>query len=656
MKAVAAGQMVANPEPDYRMLYLRAQRRFERERAVRLEVEAIAERGLRDLHERERQQTLLEAVARHANGTSSEQDALTFALVEICSHTGWAFSCVYWPDALDPSRLAPSPIFHCAGEGLEAFVAATERIEFPPEVGLPGRVRSSHRAHWIPDVTVDGNFLRRAEAAACGLRAGVAFPILVAGEVVAVLEFFAREVLAPDPAFLSVLTEIGTQLGRVVERARAARRLIYDATHDLLTGLPNRALFLDRLDAVIARGVGGAVLFVDLDRFKLVNDSLGHAVGDAFLIAIARRLAEVMDVVGRPHVLARLGGDEFILLLDGVADPAEASAFAETLLVALATPIVIGGATLQATASVGIVMVGTGCGEARDLMRDADLAMYRAKMAGRARVAVFDESLHRDAVRRLEVESDLRAGLRDGAFVLHYQPIVSLGDRRTVGFEALVRWRRTPGALVYPGDFIAVAEESGLINPLGFWIMAEACRAAVRWNAGGGAADCRRWVSVNVSPRQFRCDDFVERVRDILRHTGAEPSLLKIEITESVAMENTERAASVLQSLRTLGVGISIDDFGTGYSSLSSLHRLPFDILKIDRSFVGAMERDGDAIVRTVLGLARGLGLGVVAEGTETAAQVEALAALGCGHAQGYHFSRPVPEAAMAEMIAAVEI
>ena len=639
------------PEPDYRLLYLRAQRRFERERAVRLEVEAIAERGLRDLHERERHQALIEAVARHANGTSSEEDALDFTLAEVCGHAGWAFGCVYRPAARDPSRLSQSSIAHSAGEGLEVFAAATARAEFPLEIGLPGRVRASCRAHWVPDVTADDNFHRREAAAACGLRAGVAFPILVAGEVVAVVEFFAREVLAPDPAFLAVLSEIGTQLGRVVERARAARRLIHDATHDELTGLPNRTLFLDRLDAALARGTVGAVLFVDLDRFKLVNDSLGHAAGDAFLIEIAARFAAVTAGAGVDHVLARLGGDEFTVLLDGRPDPGAASAFAARLLESLHEPIVVEGASLHATASVGIVMAEPGCGSARTLMRDADLAMYRAKTAGRARVALFDGSLHRDAVRRLEMENDLRSGLRDEAFVLHFQPIVSLADRRTQGFEALVRWRRTPDALVHPGDFIAIAEESGLIVPLGFWVMAQACRAAVRWNAAEPAR-VPRWVSVNVSPRQFRCDDVVERVRAILRDTGIAPGLLKIEITESVAMENTERAIAVLRSLRDLGVGISIDDFGTGYSSLSSLHRLPFDTLKIERSFVGAIGRDGDGIVRTVLGLARSLRLAVVAEGAETAAQVDALAAMGCDQAQGFHFSRPVPEAAVAALIA----
>ncbi len=644
----AVAEASAGPEPDYRALYLRAQRRLERERAVRLEVESIAERGLRVLHERERQQALLEAVARHANGTSSEEDALGFALGEVCRHAGWVFGCVYRPADRDPTRLAQSSMAHVAGEGLDLFTAATADAEFPPEIGLPGRVWASGRAHWVPDVTADDNFKRGAAALACGLRAGVAFPILVAGEVVAVVEFFAREVLASDAAFLAVLSEVGTQLGRVVERARAARRLIHDATHDGLTGLPNRTLFLDRLDAALARGTAGAVLFVDLDRFKLVNDSLGHAVGDALLAEIAARFAAV--TAGSPHLLARLGGDEFIVLLDGDPDPAAASAFAERLLDALQAPFAVEGAALHATASIGIVMAEPGRGSGRDLMRDADLAMYRAKTGGRAHVALFDGSLHRDAVRRLELENGLRAGLRDGTFLLHFQPIVALADRRTLGFEALVRWQRTPDTLVHPGDFIAAAEDSGLIVPLGFWVMAEACRAAVRWNAAHPARD-PLWVSVNVSPRQFRCDDLVERVRAILHGTGAGPGLLKIEITESVAMEDTERAVGVLHSLRGLGVGISIDDFGTGYSSLSSLHHLPFDTLKIDRSFVGAMGRDGDGIVRTVLDLARSLRLGVVAEGTETAAQVEALAALGCDAAQGYHFSRPVPEAAVAALI-----
>ena len=654
LRGVEASDAAAVPQPDYRALYLRAQRRFERERAVRLEVEAIAERGLRDLHERERQQALLEAVARHANGTSSEEDALGFALAEVCGHAGWVFGCVYRPVASDPSTLAPSSITHIAGDGLDLFAAATERAAFPPKIGLPGRVRASRRAHWVADVTADDNFQRAAAAAACGLRAGVAFPISVAGEVVAVVEFFAREALPSNAAFLGVLTEIGTQLGRVVERARAARRLIYDATHDALTGLPNRTLFLDRLDAALLRGTVSAVLFIDLDRFKLVNDSLGHAAGDALLVTIASRFAAVTAAAGASHVLARLGGDEFTVLLDGVADAAAASAFAGRLLAALQEPIEVGGTKLHATASVGIVTKSFGRDRARDLMRDADLAMYRAKAAGRARVAVFDDSLHREAVRRLDLENDLRTAVRDGLFVLHFQPIVSLADRRTLGFEALVRWQRTPDALVHPGGFIEIAEETGLIMPLGFWVMAQACLAAVRWNAAH-STQARRWVSVNVSPRQFRCEDFVDRVRAILSQVGAEPGLLKIEITESVAMENTERAVSVLSSLRDLGVGISIDDFGTGYSSLSSLHRLPFDTLKIDRSFVGALGRDGDGaeIVRTVLSLARSLGLRVVAEGAETEAQVEALAAMGCDQAQGFHFSRPVPESAAVGMIAA---
>lgn len=652
LSSILVEQEIANPEPDYRVLYLRAQKRLERERAVRLEVEAIAERGLRDLHERERHQALLEAVARHANGTSSEEDALGFVLAEVCRHAGWAFGCVYRPGTQDPSRLAQSSMLHVAGAGIDAFAAATESAEFPLEDGLPGRVRASGHAHWVADVTNDDNFQRRPAAVACGLRAGVAFPILVAGEVVAVVEFFAREVLALDAALLAVLSEIGTQLGRVVERARAAQRLVYDAKHDALTGLPNRALFLERLEAALTRGCASAVLFIDLDRFKLVNDSLGHAAGDAFLVEIARRFHAATRRAGPEHVLARLGGDEFIVLLEGVADHTAASDFAERLLDAIGAPIDVGSASLHATASVGIVIAQPGCCSAHDLMRDADLAMYRGKTAGRGRVTLFDNSLHREAVRRLEIETDLRAGVRDGNFLLHFQPIMSLADRRTLGFEALVRWQRTPGALVYPGDFVGIAEETGLIKPLGFWVMAQACRAAVRWSATRSEGG-RCWVSVNVSPRQFRGDDFVDRVRTILRDTGAEPGLLKIEITEGVAMENTEHAASVLRSLRGIGVGISIDDFGTGYSSLSSLHRLPFDTLKIDRSFVAAMEQEGDGIVRTILGLARSLRLDVVAEGTETAAQVDALTALGCDGAQGYYFSRPVPEAAAAAMVAA---
>ncbi len=641
-----------NFDVDYRTLYLRSQRRYERERVVRLEVEAVAEQRLRDLYERERQQALLEAVARHANGTSSEEDAFRFALTEVCRHAGWAFGCVYLPYESDLSRLAPSAIWHCASEDLASFLTASSTTIFLQGVGLPGRVLASGQAHWIHDVAEDGDFPRLAAARECGLRSGIAFPVVVAGEVVAVVEYFSREILARDPVLLSVLNEIGTQLGRVVERARASRRLAHEATHDVLTDLPNRLLFLEHLSRTMGEvsepgAATYAVLFIDLDGFKLVNDSLGHRAGDHMLIEIATRFSAVTSQQGGGrHTLARIGGDEFTVLLNDIADEAEALAFAGELLGKLREPISVAGHHLHGSASVGVVMGSFGCSSASDLMRDADLAMYRAKALGRSRVVVFDESMHRQAVHRLKVESDLRAALlRDAEFVLHFQPIMSLVTRRPIGFEALVRWQKSD-ELVYPDAFIEIAEASGLIVPLGSWVMEQACRVASRLNLHRPAGD-RLWISVNVSAHQFSQADFVGKIRQVLAETGATPDMLTLEITETVAMTNTTRSVSTLQSLRGMGVSISIDDFGTGHSSLSSLHRLPFDTLKIDRSFVSEMGQKGDGleIVRTILALARSLSLDVVAEGVETIEQANALTLMGCDQAQGYYFSRPKPEA-----------
>lgn len=642
----------AGPEKsgDYFKLYLQAQRRYERERLVRLEAEAIAEKGLRELHERERQQTLLEAVARQANGTSSEDEALRFTLVEVCRHTGWACGFVYLPRESDTSRLALSPTWYTNGDGVESFVQATISVEFPLEIGLPGRVRASMQACWIPDVVEDTNFLRSAAAAACGLRTAVAFPIVVAGAVVAVVEFLSREALEPDPTFLAVLAQIGTQLGRVYERAQADRQLVHDATHDALTRLPNRVLFVERLQRTITRtsrvaGSAYAVLFVDLDRFKLVNDSLGHQSGDQLLTEIAGRFARVVVAAGAMHTLARLGGDEFAVLLEEIASDAEALAIGERLLRALDEPILIDNQALHASASVGITFGVIGYTSAAEVMRDADLAMYRAKSLGRSRVATFDPSLHLKAILRLAIESDLRRAVRQQQFVLHYQPIIALGVNRLTGLEALVRWQKKPGVLVPPNEFIGLAEETGLIVDIGTWVLREACRTSARWNKGRSADDLLA-MSVNVSSRQFQQPDFVNQVQDALAASGADPRTLRIEITESVAIKNTDRVVSILDALHALGVRISIDDFGTGYSSLSLLHRLPFDTIKIDRSFIRSMsqDQDGREIVRTILDLARNLRMDVVAEGTETSADVDSLRGMGCGYAQGYYFSRPVDE------------
>jgi diguanylate cyclase (GGDEF)-like protein len=443
----------------------------------------------------------------------------------------------------------------------------------------------------------------------------------------------------------------------------AQERFLHDALHDQLTELPNRALFMERLQRASRRRIRHpeytfAVLFVDLDRFKTVNDSLGHPAGDQLLLEIVRRIAGALrrdDVISRPvtaalqdytdNTLARLGGDEFTILLEDIRDPSDAVRVAERIQQAVAVAVTLGaGQDVFTTASIGIaVSTSADCSD-EGLVRDADIAMYRAKASGGDRCSVFDPTMHDLAVERLQLETDLRRAIERGEFRLQYQPIVSLRDHRVIGFEALIRWQHPERGLLSPAAFLTVAEETGLITRIDHWVLREACAQACRWQTRF-PGDSPASVSVNISAQGFGQPDIVRQVANTLSETGLEPHNLRLEITESVAMADAERARTILIELKALGVRISLDDFGTGYSSLSYLQRFPVDTLKIDQSFVVGMDQNHECreIIRTILNLAATLGLNVIAEGTETAAQVDYLERLDCRFAQGYFFSRPLP-------------
>src|ERR1700722_8964054 len=456
------------------------------------------------------------------------------------------------------------------------------------------------------------------------------------------------------------LHELVTQLSATQEK------LIHTAYHDLLTQLPNRTFFMDRLTQCVKRAnrhqdYKFAVVFMDVDQFKIVNDSLGHSAGDQLIVQISERLTGSIrrddpdvhrgDVTGsvRPggnDMLARYGGDEFAIVLDDIRDASDSIRVAERIQQNLATPFLISGRQLQITVSVGIAVSATGYSVGEDVLRDADTAMHRAKALGKSRYLICDPMMHSAAVNRLRLEDDLRQAANRGELQVYYQPIVSLHDGHLSGFEALIRWQRPDFGLVAPGEFIPVAEETGLIVTIGSWVFREACSQMCAWHLQF-PSEPPLTIAVNFSGKQFIQPDLVEQVVQILRETGLDPRSLGIEFTESVAMQDAERTALVLSELKALGVLTSIDDFGTGYSSLSHLRRLPLDVLKLDRSFVSEMLNNNESreIVHTIISLAHILCMDVVAEGVETAEQANQLKSLGCKYAQGYFFSKPMTQA-----------
>ncbi len=440
----------------------------------------------------------------------------------------------------------------------------------------------------------------------------------------------------------------------ISSRKQAEEQLLHDAFHDSLTGLPNRAMLMDRLRHALEIAQRDSqflfsVLFLDVDRFKVLNDSLGHMVGDCLLVAIAQRLSNCL----RPgDTFARLGGDEFVILLEGISGISGATAVANRIQVELARPFSVAGHEIFTSTSIGIALSNTSYEWAEDLLRDADTAMYRAKAQGRARYEIFNATMHQRAVALLQLETDLRWAVERDELRLHYQPVVALRDpQKLVGFEALVRWRHPERGMVSPIEFIPIAEDTGLIYSIGHWVLQEACRQMQQWQEEF-ELNPPLVVNVNVSGKQFT-PKLVEQIQAVLQETRLRPAQLKLEITESMLMENAELAIAILTDLHKLGIQLCIDDFGTGYSSLSYLHRFPIDTLKIDRSFINKLDSDAEqlAIVRTIMTLAWNLGIEVVAEGVETNKQLAQLRSLQCEYAQGYYFSIPVDSEVAALLI-----
>jgi predicted signal transduction protein with EAL and GGDEF domain len=462
------------------------------------------------------------------------------------------------------------------------------------------------------------------------------------------------------------LQELVTQLSLSQEK------LTHTAYHDSLTQLPNRTSFMDRLTQCVKRAKRHqdyrfAVVFMDVDQFKIVNDSLGHSAGDQLIRQISERLtgsirrdspeAQESDRTGpvRPagnDLLARYGGDEFAVVLDDIRDARDGIRVAERIQRNLASPFLVSGRQLQISVSTGIAVSATDYSAAEDVLHDADTAMHRAKAVGKSRYLMCDPAMHAMALHRLRLEDDLRQAATRGELLIHYQPIVSLLDGHLRGFEALVRWQRPDFGLVAPGEFIPLAEETGLIVTIGSWVLRQACSQMCAWHLQF-PSEPPLTIAVNFSGKQFIQPDLIEQMVQILGESHLDPGSLGVEFTESVAMQDVERTARVLSELKVLGVHTSIDDFGTGYSSLSHLRRLPLDILKLDRSFVSEMDNGNESreIVRTIVSLAHILGMDVVAEGIETAEQADQLRSFGCKYAQGYFFSKPMTRSSVEALL-----
>lgn len=451
---------------------------------------------------------------------------------------------------------------------------------------------------------------------------------------------------------------IAGSLTDITERKTAEEKLAHDAVHDALTSLPNRKLLMARIQKSLQRKqkdakYGFAVLFIDLDRFKIINDSMGHQAGDELLLRITKRL---QNIVRPMDMLARLGGDEFIILLENVKDQEQVTTISGRVLAKLQEPIRVENQEIYTSASIGVALASAEYDSPDDMVRDADLAMYRAKVKGKGRTEIFDTKMHAGAVSLLQTEIDLRSGIERKEFILHYQPIVSLDSDEIIGFESLVRWKHPTKGMIPPNDFIPIAEETGLILPLGKWVLWESCRQMQEWQSLYPWAE-NMIISVNLSARQLEKLDLIEEVAEALEATQFNPNNLKLEITESVIMGNAEQAEVTVKKLCEMGVRVSIDDFGTGYSSLSYLHRFPIDTLKVDRSFINRIgcEKENAEIVQTIVTLACNLGMEVVAEGVETKEQLDFLKQVHCRYGQGYFYSRPLSNDMATEMIQNLE-
>jgi diguanylate cyclase (GGDEF)-like protein/PAS domain S-box-containing protein len=610
--------------------------------------------SLRDVTQRmqaEHRLAMQHAVARLLAGSQSQTEVMSGIVQAICETLDWQCG-MRWSMQAEGSRLKCEEIWHVENERIAQFAIASRSQVFEPgPVGFIRKAVVHGSPVWKSDVASDATLDRARAAAVAGLRGAFAFPILDRGKVLGVLEFYSTQVRPPDTTLLEVSTAMGSQIGQFLRRKTAEDDLQFVASHDILTGLPNRSLINQRLDHALAQAKRSkkqlGIMFVDLDRFKTINDSQGHAAGDAVLRQVAARLSSCLRAT---DTIARQGGDEFVILIEDINEPQYFAGVAEKLLATLTKPFVLNGIEYHLGASIGVSTYPGDCEDAETLFRNADIAMYRAKDQGRNNFQFYSAQMNTHSIERLRLESDLRHALERNELVLYYQPKVDTSSRRINGVEVLLRWQHPERGLVLPHQFIEMAEETGLILPIGNWVLRTACERVASW-LKNGVKPIR--IAVNLSPRQFANQALTAVVADALADAGLAAEYLELEITESMVMQNPEQAVHTLNEFKKMGLHLSIDDFGIGYSSLSYLKRFPIDSLKIDRSFVKDLPHNTDdaAITRAIIAMAQSLKLKTIAEGVETDAQLAFLEQYGCNEIQGFFFSVPLAEAALLEFL-----
>jgi diguanylate cyclase (GGDEF)-like protein len=594
----------------------------------------------------ERRQAMEHAITRVLAEAESTDTAIMQILQTICETMGWEYGDHYEYND-ETGALRRGEMWAIDTPEMNAFGEFAEHRSVKPDSsggGLLRRAFAEGKPVWIADITKHGALNRKAQAAKAGLHGAFAFPLVASGQVLGVLEFFHRDVREPDETLIQIAESVGSQIGQFIVRMRAEEAVKFVAMHDALTHLPNRVMFNERLEQAISHAQRHAkrlaVMFIDLDRFKNINDTLGHETGDLLLREVAQRITENLRA---GDMVARLGGDEFVVLLEDVEEASAVASVAEKLIEALTANFVVAGREVHVSASIGVSTYPLDGQDQRSLMRFADIAMYRAKEQGRSTFQFYTDKINFHSLERLTLESQLRGALERDELVVHYQPVVDAQSGIIVGMEALVRWEHAEAGLLPPAKFIALAEETGLIVPIGEWVLHTACNQQRKWiERGLPAID----IAVNLAPRQFVHRQLADDISRVLSKTGCDAGSLVLEITESTVMHNSGRAVALLNELRESGIRFAIDDFGTGYSSLGYLKRYPIDCLKIDRSFIADIPGDpgNTAITQAIVAMAHSLGLKVIAEGVETREQLAFLRERGCDEVQGFYFSKAVAE------------